>query len=460
MALLAFSATSLTAKKADRPNVLIILSDDQGWGDVGFNGCTEIPTPNLDKLAEDGISFQAGYASHPYCSPSRAGLLSGRYQQRFGHENNLPYTTATADDGLPLDEIMISEVLQKNGYKTCAIGKWHLGDSTKFWPNKRGFDDWYGFWGGGLSLWGDLKRNDDPYSGILRDGKPVPKEEISYLTDNFSEEAVNYIDAYSKEDEPFFMYLAYNAPHSPFHATREYLNELSYIEYGDRRVYGAMVHGMDKGIGKVIEKLKETGEFENTLIFFYSDNGGAANGGRNFPFRGHKGMMFEGGIRVPFLVHWPKGIEGGYRYEKAITALDIFPTILAATGIKDKKQKHLDGVNLLPYLNGKKKDAPHDDLYWRYSDGAGYAVRKADMKLVYSGYTERFFLFDLEQDPYEMNDLSEKMPEKVSQLNAMYKEWTKGTVSSKWQDPHAANVLKEQEALEEAIKKASAGERK
>ncbi len=438
-----------------KPNVLIILSDDQGWGDVGFNGCTDIPTPNLDKLAKSGVSFQSGYATHPYCSPSRAGLLSGRYQQHFGHESNMPYNDNHPDDGLPLDQLLISELLQKNGYETCAIGKWHLGDAEKFWPINRGFDDWYGFSGGGRSFWSEVN---DPDQILVRNGVPVPKSEVTYLTDNFTQAAVDYIDSYSKTDKPFFMYLAYNAPHSPNQATKKYLNRMEHVEDGNRAVYGAMVNGMDEGIGKVIEKLKETGEYKNTLIFFYSDNGGSLNGASNLPFRGHKGMLFEGGIRVPFLVSWPAAIKSGSRYNNPVSALDIYPTILAAAKIEYPKAGVLDGVDLIPYLQGKKKN-PNNLLFWRYSEGMGYAVRQGDYKMIRSGYKEKFLLFNLANDPYEMHDLAEEMPEKLAELKGLYAEWNKENIPMKWSDPHPENVRKEEQNRQSIINRAFAGEK-
>lgn len=442
----------------DRPNVLIIISDDQGWGDAGFNGCTDIPTPHLDQLATEGRSFEAGYASHPYCSPSRAGLLSGRYQHRFGHENNTPYQNPTDQDGLPIDELLIPELLQKNGYNTCAIGKWHLGDHEKFWPTNRGFGDWFGFFGGGMSYWGGTGKK-SPEHGVLRNGKVVPTGELSYLTDDFSREASSYIEKYAKSEKPFFMYLAYNAPHAPIQATSEYLEKVSHIEYGDRAAYAAMVVGMDTGIGRVVETLKKTGEYDNTLIVFYSDNGGHTHSASSEPFRGHKGMLFEGGIRVPFLVSWPKGLNKTGRYANAISALDIYPTILAATGVQHPQPEKLDGVDLLPFLNNPENGSPHQTLFWRYSDGAGFAVRHGKHKLVMSGYKQDYFLFDLEKDPYEHHNLAAKMPARLEELKGLYEEWGKGTIQAKWQDPHAQNVLKEEARRQDYINKAKAGER-
>lgn len=236
---------------------------------------------------------------------------------------------------------------------------------------------------------------------------------------------------------------------------------MKHAEDGQRAVYGAMVNAMDEGIGRVVAKLKETGEYKNTLIFFYSDNGGSHNGAINYPYRGHKGMLFEGGIRIPFLVSWPDNIKGGNRYQKAITALDIYPTILEAAGIKHPYPEKLDGVDMIPYLQGKKKnDTPHNMLFWRYSDGAGYAVRKGDYKMIMSGYKDTFLLFNITEDPFEMNDLASSMPQKLESLKTEYKMWTLGTVKSKWQDPHAANVSKEEAARQEVINKAKSGMKK
>ncbi|GGZ24633.1 N-acetylgalactosamine-6-sulfatase [Echinicola pacifica] len=456
--LLTFLALTLSLNAhAQQPNVLIIVSDDQGWGDVGFNGSTDIPTPNLDALAADGVVFSQGYASHPYCSPSRAGLLSGRYQQRFGHENNIPYDRVTEDDGLPLSELLLSEHLVSQGYHTAAIGKWHLGDHEKFWPINRGFEEWFGFYGGGMSYWGDTG-NKSADHGVLRNGEIVPLGELSYLTDDFTTAAIEYIDDFAQEEEPFFMYLAYNAPHAPIQAPQKYLDQVSHIEDGERAAYAAMVVGMDDGIGRVIQKLKDTGEYANTLIFFYSDNGAHIHGASSAPFRGHKGMMFEGGIRVPFLFTWPEGIAGNQVYDHPISALDIFPTVIEAAGIKSPDKK-LDGVNILPYMRGIA-EKPHRVLYWRYSDGAGYAVRDGNYKMVYSGYKEEYFLFDMEEDPFEHTDLKTLFPEKLHSLQQLYSAWNENTVPAKWYDPHAENVLKEEAERQNYINKAKGGERK
>jgi len=444
---------------ADKPNIIIILSDDQGWGDVGFNGCREIPTPNLDALAASGVVFDCGYASHPYCSPSRAGLLTGRYQQRFGHECNPGAMGEDMAAGLPLSETLVSKVLKDHGYRTAAIGKWHLGDAPKFWPIQRGFDDWFGFSGGGMSYWGDVGKR-GPLRGVLRNGQVVPKSELTHLTDDFSTEAAKFIER--NQDKPFFLYLAYNAPHAPDHATREHLKKTEHIEYGGRAVYGAMVAAMDDGIGRVTAKLKQLDLYDNTLVFFYSDNGGRAEHAVNYPYRGHKGMLFEGGIRVPFCVSWPKAIEGGQRYDQPITALDIFPTALVAAGIERPANLQLDGVDLLPYLDGRNPGTPHQTLFWRYAcgdDSYGYAVREGRYKLVYSVYKGRHLLFDIENDPWERDDLAADKPAIVKRLIARYEDWSAGMVAPKWLDPHGANVHKEEARRQAAVDAASRGDK-
>lgn len=454
---LLFAAALLTAANS-RPNVIIILSDDQGYGDVGFNGGTDIPTPHLDRLARDGTIFTSGYATHPYCSPSRAGLLAGRYQQRFGHENNTPYSHDDPEAGFPLDEVMLSEVLQNHGYATAAIGKWHLGDFPKFWPNQRGFDYWYGMYGGGMSYWGDPKKNLPATAGILRNGEVVPTDEITYLTDNFTDEAIGFIER--EKDNPFFLYLAYNAPHSPINATAEYLAKTEHIEDGPRAAYAGLVVGLDSGVGRVIEKLKAEGLYENTLIIYYSDNGAMRSGASSAPYRGFKGMLFEGGIRVPFSITWGNQFHRGVVTEEPVTALDLFPTILTAAGIDHSAKPNLEGHDLTAMLSGQATSLAERELYWRVAGGAGYAIRQGDYKLVHSIFKPEPFLFNLREDPYEHHNLAAAMPDKFVELEKLYAAWDAHNIAPKWQDPHFANRDKEVESREVHIRKAKAGEKK
>ncbi|WP_236623869.1 sulfatase-like hydrolase/transferase [Rhodopirellula baltica] len=454
-------STSVVGAK-DRPNIVLIVADDLGYSDVGFNGCKEIPTPHLDELAASGVVFTNGYASHPYCSPSRAGLLTGRHQQRFGHESNPePDTQWHGEDtpGMPLSETTLADALKEAGYVTGAIGKWHLGDAKPFWPNHRGFDEWFGFSGGGFSYWGDLGKK-DPLLGVHRGDEPVDPKTLTHLTDDFSTEAVKFIQRH--ESEPFFLYLAYNAPHAPDHATRAHLQKTAHIEYGGRAVYGAMVAGMDEGIGRVVDQIRESGLGENTMVIFYSDNGGRREHAVNFPYRGHKGMLFEGGIRVPFLVSWPGTVRSGMKEESPITALDLFPTALAAAGMDPSQNDKLDGQNLLPVLTDAEQRLPERPLFWRYSmgdDSYGYAVRDGNWKLIDSRYKDRKLLFDLANDPWEREDLTEQHPEQVARLSRMMEAWDARNVPPKWSDAHGVNVRKEENTRNEAVEKASRGER-
>jgi arylsulfatase A-like enzyme len=454
---LAIASARAAPAAPGRPNVIVILADDLGWADVGFNGCREIPTPNLDALARSGVRFASGYASHPYCSPSRAGLLTGRYPQRFGHECN---PDASDTDGLPLSETLLPALLQAQGYRTAAIGKWHLGDAPRFWPTQRGFEYWFGFSGGGMSYWGDSNPK-KPAAGVRRNGVPVPKSELTHLTDDFSREAADFIGRCGPD--PFFLYLAYNAPHAPDQATRAHLQRTEHIEYGGRAVYGAMVAAMDAGIGRVLRRLDELKLRERTLVFFYSDNGGRAEHAMNFPWRGHKGMLFEGGIRVPFCVAWPQRIPGGQTFAAPITGLDVFPTVLAAAGIEPPATLQVDGVNLLPQLGAEKQPLPPRTLVWRYATAPnefGYAVRDGRWKLVSSRYKDRQFLFDLEADAGEQHDLLAANPGTGRRLAEVYARWSRDTVPPKWLDPHGANVRKEEAARQAIVEAASRGEAK
>jgi arylsulfatase A-like enzyme len=423
----------------EQPNIIVILTDDQGWADVGFNGATDIPTPNLDRLASEGVIFSNGYVSHPYCSPSRAGLLTGRYQARFGHDCNMPYDGKNdATVGTPLSEKMISEALKEQGYRTSAIGKWHLGDHPDLYPPAQGFDHWFGFPGGGMNYWGESKNE---IQTIYRNRKVVPEEELTYLTDDFTTEAISFIT--KKDKKPFFMYLAYNAPHAPDQATKEYLEKTKHIEYAGRSVYAAMVNAVDANVGKIDSTLIANGLKENTILVFLSDNGGRIEHADNRPFRGHKGMLFEGGIKVPFFITWPKKIKEKYTYNKPISSLDLFPTFLNAAGGKAKKESQLDGVDLLPFILQKTQETPHETLFWRSSGNFEYAVRKGNYKLYKSAYKNKTLLFDLEKDHLERYDISNKNPEIIVALEEAYKKWDAKNMAPGWLDPHAENVLKE-----------------
>jgi arylsulfatase A-like enzyme len=423
-------ATGLAADPA-KPNIVIILADDLGHADLGFQGCRDIPTPHVDSLARGGVRCGNGYVSGPYCSPTRAGLLTGRYQQRFGHEFN-PGTSKNANFGLPLSETTLADRLKAAGYATGLVGKWHLGEEPRFRPGRRGFDEVFGFLGGAHAYF--------PGKGapIYRGDKVV--EEKAYLTDAFGREAVGFIERH--RDRPFFLYLAFNAVHTPMDATDERLARFAAISDTSRRTYAAMLTALDEAVGKILDALHAARIEENTLIFFLSDNGGPTmlgttiNASRNDPFRGSKRTTLEGGIHVPFVVQWKGKLPAGAVYDRPVIQLDILPTALAAAGVEARPDSHIDGVNLLPYLAGETVAAPHDDLYWRM--GEQMAVRRGDWKLVrYDQAADRsdtrsvaskvkvtpLRLYDLAKDPGERHDLAAEHSGKLEELRSAWQAW-------------------------------------
>ncbi|HYT95098.1 MAG TPA: sulfatase, partial [Gemmataceae bacterium] len=421
--LLASPATAAPGTKPKRPNIIILLADDLGYADAGFQGCKDIPTPHIDSLARNGVRFTSGYVSGPYCSPTRAGLMTGRYQNRFGHEFN---PGAGVKQGMPVSEVTMADRLRALGYVTGLVGKWHLGGAPKMHPTARGFQEFFGFLGGAHSYFPAIKGK-----AIQRGTSPV--EEKEYLTDAFAREAVGFIDKHAKE--PFFLYLAFNAVHTPMEASAKYLERFPKIADKQRRTYAAMLSAMDDAIGRVLAKLREHGLEDDTLIFFFSDNGGPTmigttiNGSRNFPLRGSKRQLLEGGVRVPFVLQWKGRLPGGKQYDHPIIALDILPTALAAAGAEVPAGAKLDGVNLLPYLEGKVQGAPHDTLYWRF--GEQLAVRRGDWKLVRYDNTG-LHLYNLKADIGEANNLAAKHPEKVKELKTAWDRWNTELAAPLW----------------------------
>jgi arylsulfatase A-like enzyme len=422
-ALFAVPSRADASGKSKKPNVIIILADDLGYADVGFHGCKDIPTPHIDALAKGGVRFTNGYVSGPYCSPTRAGLLTGRYQNRFGHEFN---PGGGGQQGLPLSETTIANRLRALGYATGLVGKWHLGGIAKMQPTERGFQEYFGFLGGAHSYFPAMKGK-----GILRGTNPV--EEKDYLTEAFAREALAFIDKHAKE--PFFLYLAFNAVHTPMDATEKHLKRFPNIADPQRQKYAAMLSAMDDAIGQVLVKLRERGIEEDTLIFFLSDNGGPTmvgttiNGSINRPLRGSKRQLLEGGVRVPFVIYWKGRLPAGKTYEQPVIALDIYPTILAAAGQVAPADWKLDGVNLLPYLDGKIKQPPHENLYWRF--GEQLALRRGDWKLVQYDKTG-LHLYNLKEDIGEATNLAAKMPDKVKELKAAWDRWNADLAPPLW----------------------------
>jgi arylsulfatase A-like enzyme len=429
--LLLMAAGPAEAAQARKPNVIIFLSDDVGYGEYGFEGNTEIPTPHIDSIAKNGARFTAGYVSGPYCSPTRAGLMTGRYQTRFGHEFNGGGPAGGKGFGLPLSETTMADRLKKLGYATACVGKWHLGGPPDFLPMKRGFDEFYGTVAN-TPFFNPPNFVDSRVSDRIT---PV-KDDGFYTTDAYAARAVDWIGR--NKDRPFFLYLPFNAQHNPLQAPKKYLDRFPTIAHERRRTFAAMMSAMDDAVGRVLGKVREIGQEENTLVFFLSDNGGPTAGttSKNGPLRGFKATTLEGGVRVPFCFQWKGKIPAGTVYHHPVIQLDILPTALAAAGAEVDPAWKLDGVDLLPYLSGMNKGAPHETLYWRV--GPQWAVRKGDWKLVASridGKQPR--LFNLKEDIGEANDLTEKHPEKVKELLADWKAWNAEQKDPLWRAPAA-----------------------
>lgn len=446
-----------------QPNIIVIMVDDMGYNDITLNGGGvadgAVPTPNIDSIGRDGVSFSQGYTGHGTCAPSRAALMTGRYPTRYGFEFTptplafarqvrafhygifnpvyfrdreselIPY----ADMGVPTDQVMLPEILRNAGYHTVLFGKWHLGNSPKFQPHNRGFNETLGFDGGGALF---LPRNDprgvnsfqgfDPIDMNLwsilqfyvrKDGGPAfqPKR---HMTDYLTDEALSAITA--NRNRPFFMFLSYNAPHTPLQATKEDYDALPQIADHRMRVYAAMILGLDRNIGRVLQKLQEEGLDKDTLVMFTSDNGGAYYIGLpdiNRPFRGWKQTLFEGGIRTPFLMRWPGVIAPGTNYRAPVTHFDIFTTAAAVGRANLPRDRVLDGVDLLPFVQGRKTGRPHEALFWRAGDYR--VVRAGDWKLQMTKLPAKAWLYDLASDPTERNNLAESRPDKLAELQAL-----------------------------------------
>ena len=432
-AFLIASAAAITSAADRKPNVIVFLSDDVGYAEYGFQGNKEIPTPHIDSIAKNGVRFTQGYVSGPYCSPTRAGLMTGRYQTRFGHEFNEGGATGTAGGfGLPLTETTIANRMKELGYATCAIGKWHLGGSPEHLPMKRGFDEFYG------TVANTPFFNPPNFvDSRVNQEKFAVQDDNFYTTDAYRERAVDWIETH--KDQPFLLYVPFNAQHAPLQATEKYLSRFPDMPEGNRKTFAAMMSAMDDAVGAVLQKVRDIGKEENTLIFFLCDNGGptAQTTSKNDPLRGFKATTWEGGVRVPFCVQWKGKIPAGKTYEHPIIQLDILPTAIAAAGGTVDSTWKLDGVNLLPYLTGENQDKPHETLYWRF--GNQWAIRHGDYKLVVAneppmpaGPMKAPSLFNLAADISESKDLAEAEPEKVKELKEIWDKWNAEQEEPRW----------------------------
>lgn len=400
--------------RTTKPNIILIVADDLGFADLSINGSTQIKTPNIDRLAHTGVNFSEGYVSSPVCSPSRAGFLTGKNQVSFGYDNNIGGSQPGFDPqflGLPLTEKTIADHLKPLGYVNGLIGKWHVGDAPQFHPLKRGFDEFWGYTGGGHSYF-PSKPDGKNYNKPIQCNYKTPQP-ISYITDDKGAECVNFIKRH--QNEPFFLFASFNAPHTPMQALEQDLKLYQHIPNEKRRTYAAMVHRLDVNIGKIIAAVEETGLRENTLIVFISDNGGPvhSNASLNIPYRGQKGILLEGGIHVPFIMSWPKRLPAEVTYKNPVSTLDFAPTFLALAGKNRSDTSNFDGVNLLPYILNQKTGAPHKDLKWRFTISA--AIREGDWKLV--RLPDRLpLLYHLPSDVSEQNNLALKELAKTEAL--------------------------------------------
>jgi arylsulfatase A-like enzyme len=425
--LTAILAVSTAAAAAQPPNVLILFADDLGYGDVGFNGCSDIPTPNIDSLAKNGTVFANGYVTCAVCGPSRAGLLSGRYQNRLGFEDNPgPFRqTKETQLGFPVKQKTIADRMKALGYSTGMIGKQHDGIGPEYNPVNRGFDEFFGFNNGATDYFKPSK--------LVRGLKPIQMEQ-DYITDAFGDEAADFIRRH--KENPFFLYVAFNAPHGPLHAKKEHLKKFKHIQNMTRRKYVSMVYSMDENIGKILSELREHDLEDNTLIFFLSDNGGPKNiEANNGELRGQKGELYDGGIHVPFAVQWKGTLPAGQTIDHPVISLDILPTAVAAAGGKVSKDWKLDGANLLPQLTGKTDDPPHDELCWRFL--FQHCFRTSEWKLVKvkektGGKVRDWQLFRISEDVGEKNDVIKQYPEVAEELKKRYNSWTAELPAPQW----------------------------
>jgi arylsulfatase A-like enzyme len=428
---LVFSTVAQTPP--DRPNIVVILADDLGYGDVSFNGCPDFQTPNIDSIANNGVLCRNGYVTHPVCSPSRAALLTGRYQQRFGHENNSDDDATNPRLGAPMSELLLPRILKPAGYVCGVIGKWHLGSASNFHPLSRGFDEFFGF----------LGASSDYYDAAVIQNYTYLTE-TQYLTEAFTREATSFINRHAAER--FFLYLAYNAVHAPFQEPpASYMDRVANISDPSRRKYAAMVTALDDGVGQVLQALQAQNLLDKTLIFFLSDNGGPPRSFiRNDPLRGYKFNVLEGGIHVPFAVQWTGRLAPSSTYNAPVSSLDIVATAAAVGGVPLPADRVYDGVNVLPYLAGKKGPLQRT-LFWRWfglgKDGPPgsvdtiWAVRSGPLKLV----TERATvgqppaLYDVANDIGETQNLATTQPADVKSLKKLYKQWNAQLVPPLWQ---------------------------
>lgn len=421
------------------PNVIVILADDLGYSDLQAYGNKKVRTPNIDGLGKSGVRFTTAYAAAPICSPSRAGLITGRSQVRFGYEF-MPDGSGANQNGLPASELTLAQLLHAQGYATGVVGKWHLGTGDGFYPDQKGFDYSY-YFQAGLSPYTEGELDTSKYVGIrapwaltdkiawmprkgataIREGREVVKD-TGYLTFSLADKASQFIQAH--KDKPYFLYLTFNAPHDPFQVPKAYYNRITTEKDSLKRIYYGMIEALDDAVGQVLAQVKASGEEDNTIIFFTSDNGGASytRATDNYPLRGGKCTHFEGGVSVPFFVRYPGHIASGVTSAQEITSLDIFATAAALANAALPADRTYDGVNLVPFLQkGSLSKHPHDTFVWR--SGFSKAYRSGNWKLVVNEHDKKEWLFDLSKDREEKNDLSGSHPKELKELKEALKKY-------------------------------------
>ena len=441
LALLSCLSISVHAEK--KPNLIVILADDLGYRDVGFNGSRDIKTPHIDTIAKNGVTCSAAYVTYSVCGPSRAGLITGRYQGKFGFGRNPRYAPQNPSVGLNVKEKTVATLLKKVGYHTGVIGKWHLGAHDVFHPLNRGFDEFYGMLGGGkryfpedLTIANDklAKSEEQSYRSLINRGRKPEKTE-KYLTEEFTEEAVDFINR--NKDKPFFLYLSYNAPHGPLQSPKKYMDRFPNITAKKRKIYAGMVSCLDDGVGEVLEALRKNNIEENTIVVFLSDNGGPehSNGSNNGNLREGKSSVYEGGIRVPFAIQWKGKLPAGKTYGKPISSLDIAATIVELAKAPQNEGRPLDGENLIPFLKGEKKDArPHAFIPMRKYDQRRYAIRHGVYKLVIINKNdeEKVELYNVYKDIGEKKDIAAENPDIVERIQKYRTNWEKKLIKPKF----------------------------
>lgn len=416
-----------------KPNILIILADDAGYSDFGFMGSDDIKTPNLDKLASDGVTFNNAYVSASVCSPSRAGLLTGMYQQRFGHECNLD---SDVNNSFDPNQITIAEALKTNGYSTGLIGKWHLGDKKQNHPLNNGFDYFWGFISGARNyFYNPSEEYRNSVRNVVENNSQTKFE--GYLTDVLGYKAVNFIDKNHQSNTPFFLFLSFNAPHTPMQAKKEVLEK---FKDNPRKVYASMMWSMDEAIGNVINELKENGQYNNTIIYFLSDNGATSSKSSSspFPFKGWKGNQYEGGIKTPMIMTWKNKIKPNTQFNGFISSLDIFKTSLEVSNVDKNSIKNADGKNIISSLTNKTIE--NEDLFWRKDKMA--TVRSGNYKLIRLNDTSTV-LYNIKKNYYEDLDLKTKELYIHDSLFKKLSKWERSLIKPNWIENKNWNIVTE-----------------